>query len=640
MYRRILHIDPFKQAWHFERLCIEQCKNDPRHDYFILSGETLCQYLLRRNTAALVIAGTPIPYISGVKSCIGFISPITGLPHYSFTGGHSTAQLAYAHLDAICICTDTPPPNTEKMTYIVIEGQAPETEIFFKSAAHLPSGQRSAYYWLLNKEASGKAEETSIFTIGDGARLGFKSANIAIDAMYHAGRGGTGMVFSRYASALVLKNAPSNADQLFGRETDLLQSNAVAEYDDLCMQYCRRLSSPTGGTVIKLYATGAHKRGKNTLPSDNAKTLGYSCADLGSPAVLKATRDGQTGCEWCRVACRHWHWEQADYAPGKKDRFLDDFEPTWAVFSMLGLNTKENGAPEHIKLLEKVNKQVIQPIEQFGVDIIDMGTALAALMEGAETGKIPPKDLPPFFADTSCPGRLEKAAQTMELMLAGNHKQYKALRCIGDGPQALADAYPGMKNAVFTCGKQTPANPGHGNQLWTFMMPFGRFFGHYVGQFYKVNEPLPSPDAPMEEYRKCFRRVTQELFEREYIGILGNAFSQCGFTFVAFTENGKGEKLDSGNLLVRLLKEYGISTTRNELEWFAQAFWAQSTDFKLQLGWRPPNARDFPRRVFEMLSQTLNRPAEKLIELMGILIEEYLSHARKVMVRNGYDPQW
>ena len=30
------------------------------------------------------------------------------------------------------------------------------------------------------------------------------------------------------------------------------------------------------------------------------------------------------------------------------------------------------------------------------------------------------------------------------------------------------------------------------------------------------------------------------------------------------------------------------------LEWFSQAFWAQSVDLKRQFGWSPPPAAEFP----------------------------------------------
>jgi hypothetical protein len=42
---------------------------------------------------------------------------------------------------------------------------------------------------------------------------------------------------------------------------------------------------------------------------------------------------------------------------------------------------------------------------------------------------------------------------------------------------------------------------------------------------------------------------------------------------------------------------HGIRTTRADLEWFAQTFWAQSIDVKCQFGWPLPSAARFPRFV-------------------------------------------
>jgi hypothetical protein len=82
---------------------------------------------------------------------------------------------------------------------------------------------------------------------------------------------------------------------------------------------------------------------------------------------------------------------------------------------------------------------------------------------------------------------------------------------------------------------------------------------------------------------------------------------------------------------------HGIRTTRADLEWFAQAFWAQSIDLKCQFGWRPPAADDFPRRVYEALALALDRPVEELQALMEMLIEEWKRQAGDVMRRFGYE---
>jgi hypothetical protein len=98
--------------------------------------------------------------------------------------------------------------------------------------------------------------------------------------------------------------------------------------------------------------------------------------------------------------------------------------------------------------------------------------------------------------------------------------------------------------------------------------------------------------------------------------------------------------LSDDDLLIRLLRNYGIHTTRGDLEWFAQAFWAQSIDLKCQFGWQPPTAEDFPLRVYEALSLALGHTPEELQSLMETLIEEWKRQAGETMARFGYEAAW
>ncbi len=171
-------------------------------------------------------------------------------------------------------------------------------------------------------------------------------------------------------------------------------------------------------------------------------------------------------------------------------------------------------------------------------------------------------------------------------------------------------------------------------------MPFSRFFGHYSGQIYKIDEVLPPPGSNEEDYRACFQRVVKRMLQREFFWVLCNALSQCAFTFVIFSQDGQGEQLSDDDLLVHILRNYGIHTTRADLEWFAQGYWAQSIDLKCQFGWRPPSAADFPRRVYEALSLALDRPVDELQALMVMLIAEWKRQAGAVMGRFGYEAVW
>jgi aldehyde:ferredoxin oxidoreductase len=646
MNRRLLLIDPATGRWRLETLPVETLEKDPREDYFVLGGETLCQYLLRRDPGALVIARGAMPFLSGNKASVGYISPLTGLPHYSFVGGRAAAQLLNLGLDAICLQGEHAGPPLSH--YLVISGRAPNLAVEFKPAADLPTGQRSAYYWLLERELSGDAYAGSIFTVGEGARLVYRSANLAVEAIYHAGRGGAGVVFARFVSALVLRGEPMELAELFIADDSLFARSPNAIIAPLLDKHCARLSGKTGGTIAKLYAIGADPEGKNTLPARNAQRLGYKLADLGGPQVLKATRQGQTGCHWCQVDCRHYHWVDVDYAPSGRDLFLDDFEPTYALFAMLGLEPTEDTLQGRLDLLADVDRRLILPIEQLGCDVLNVGLGLAALFEGVERGIIPAGDVPDFIAresDLVAPSmgsgsRLDAAVQAVAMLRSSQAVEYPALQVVGDGPQTLAERYPLMQDLVFTSGRGTLGNAGHCNALWTFLMPFSRFFGHYVGQYYKVEEELPPPGSDQADYQACFERVVGRLLASEFFWLLANALSQCAFTFVIFSQDGQGERLSDDNLLVRLLRNYGIRTTRADLEWFARAFWAQSIDLKYQFGWRPPSAADFPRRVYEALSLALDRPPEELHSLMDVLIDEWKRQAGEVLARFGYAVPW
>jgi aldehyde:ferredoxin oxidoreductase len=641
MNRRLLLINPADRRWRLETLCVERLERDAREDYFVLSGETLGQYLLRRDPGALVIARGPLVFLSGNKTTVGYVSPLTGLPHYSFVGGRAAAHLLNLGLDAICLESGSNPQSpVSNLPYIVVSGRAPNLSVEFKAAGDLPAGQRSAFYWLLDKELGNDPYAGSIFNLGEGARLGYASANLAVEAIYHAGRGGAGEVFSRFAQALVLRGQPVEPSEFFAHDDSAFARSPNAAIAPLLNRHCARISNKTGGTIAKLYTTGADPAGHNTLPAANARRLGYALADLGSPKVLEATRQGQTGCHWCQVDCRHWHWVPADYAPGGRDLFLDDFEPTYAVFAMLDLTPTEDTLQARLDFLADVNRRLMLPIEQMGCDVMNVGLALAALFEGIKRGFIPGEDVPGFVTKAEGNGKLEAAVQAMTLLRSGQASEYPALRTVGDGPQALAERYPGMQDVVFTGGKGTLGNAGHSNALWTFLMPFSRFFSHYSGQIYKIDEALPPPGSDKVAYRACFQRVVQRMLQKEFFWVLCNALSMCAFTFVIFSQDGEGERLSDDDLLVRLLRHYGIHTTRADLEWFAQAFWAQSIDLKCRFGWKPPAPADFPRRVYEALALALERTPEELQSLMGMLIEEWRRQAEEVMGRFGYEVSW
>jgi len=634
MKRRLLIINAAARRYRLETLDTEALEKDPREEYFTLSGESLCQYILRRYRDALVLARGPMPFLAGNKTALGYMSPLTGLPHYSFVGGRGFAQLLNLGLDGIVF---THPASDGPRPYVVLSGRAPDIEVHFRSADDLPHGQRSGFYYLVAAELDGRQNEGSVFTLGEGAHHGYRTANLAAEGIYHAGRGGAGLVFSRFASALVLRGEDTPLELFFADDDSDFARDPNGAIASLLALHCYRFSEPDGGTIAKLFETGANPPGQNTLPAWNARQLGYPAADLGATKVLLATRKGRTGCHWCPVDCRHYHWVEADYAPHGRDMFLDDFEPTYSVFAMLGLLPEEDSLQGRVHLREEVDRRVILPIEQMGCDIMDIGLALAALYEGLEQRMIAAEDVPEFLRKGENFGRIDRASQAVTLLREGT--EYPALRAVADGPQALAERYPALQDLLFTCGRGTLGNAGHCNKLWTFLVPFCRFFGHYSGQIYKIAGELP-PGASDDEVRDLFRQVIPDMLQREYFSVLCNSLSCCAFVFAIYTEDGQGVRIDPSGPLLPILRHYGIKSSYEDLMWSAQAFWAQSMAFKLQCGWRPPSPEDYPRRVYEALSLALRQPPEQLQGLMGLLIEEWKHQAERVMGKFGYEPAW
>ena len=43
MKRRLMVLDPSAKTWRLRTIQVESLQVDPREDYFVLSGETLCQ---------------------------------------------------------------------------------------------------------------------------------------------------------------------------------------------------------------------------------------------------------------------------------------------------------------------------------------------------------------------------------------------------------------------------------------------------------------------------------------------------------------------------------------------------------------------------------------------------------------------
>jgi len=67
------------------------------------AGRPCRLYLLRRDPGVLVIARGPLPLLSGNKASVGYVSPLTSIPHYSFVGGHGALDHLQREADRVML---------------------------------------------------------------------------------------------------------------------------------------------------------------------------------------------------------------------------------------------------------------------------------------------------------------------------------------------------------------------------------------------------------------------------------------------------------------------------------------------------------------------------------------------------------
>ena len=126
--RFVLKIDAKKKSYTLDDIGPASLNQDPRENYSILWGESLAQYLLRQNPDDLVITRGPLVRFPINKVTVGYISPLTGVPHYSFVGGQSVRELWQLGLDAV-VFTNELDDNADY--YVKISGHAPNIQVEF-----------------------------------------------------------------------------------------------------------------------------------------------------------------------------------------------------------------------------------------------------------------------------------------------------------------------------------------------------------------------------------------------------------------------------------------------------------------------------------------------------------------------------
>jgi aldehyde:ferredoxin oxidoreductase len=326
------------------------------------------------------LGGTPA-YPGSGKSIAATLSPLTGAPIDSNVGGYFGPYLKFAGFDALAL-----QGKSAADIVVVVDGIDQKVQIL--EAAGLPEDAYRLSEVLTGHFAQGKPRTISVVSAGPGAKNTFFGClNFSWydpkrkRARYkQAGRGGVGTVFADKglkalvarsdASIAIDSNAPADRERL--KQVAKLHSKEIVALDP------KQNEMAVIGTTHLVTIMNDH----DLLPTHNFRFGSHGQAENLGQAVFRRLFDpGYDGC-WmgCTVACSHG---VRDFTPvsgpyaGRKV-FVDG--PEYETIAGCGSNLGIFDAHTVI--------EINFYCDDYGLDTISVGTAIAFAMECYELGLI------------------------------------------------------------------------------------------------------------------------------------------------------------------------------------------------------------------------------------------------------------
>jgi aldehyde:ferredoxin oxidoreductase len=420
------------------------------------------------------LSGTSLPNTSRIS--IGAKSPLTGTIKESNVGG--TVATALGRLG---------------ITAVVIEGQAPDGELYFLKidqqgeASLVPAqeykGMRT--YPLVKKILEAYGERTSVLCIGPAGEFRLVVASIQSSdtdgrPCRAAGRGGLGAVMgAKGLKALIVDQRGKNADPIADPEafTEAVKTvTQMVKADHMNAEVMPKLG--TAALVAPVNAMGA-------FPSYNARKGvldGWEKISGEAMAELIQERGGNPthmGCSQCVIHCSNEFVDkEGKYVTGSLE-----YETIWAMGGMLGITDLDT-----IARLDNL-------CDNIGVDTMSTGVGMAVAMDAGYKA----------FGDA------EAAIEMVEEIAQGTEFG----RLLGSGPAAVGkhfnhDRVPVVKGQSIAA-YDPRAMLGHGVTYATSPMGADHTAGNLVGAYLEqMLDPL-NPEGQVETSR--FLQIAMAAFD-------------------------------------------------------------------------------------------------------------------------------
>jgi aldehyde:ferredoxin oxidoreductase len=306
------------------------------------------------------LTGTRAPMNSRV--CVVTKSPLTGTCADSHAGGSTGAKLKWAGFDGLVFRGKAPGP-----TYAYVEKG---TVTLHDASALWGKGVHEIVRLMHEKYG----DDTAVMSIGPAGEKLVRLASWINDEDRAAGRNGTGAVGgSKNLKCIVIKGA--RADMPKPADAETFQQ---ATRDALAKLRQVPTTDPKDGD-LHTYGTNVLMNMANEiggLPARNAQRSVFAQADaIGGEAVAETILVKRTSCYGCPVACK----KEIEITSGKYTGLhmeSVEYESAWAFGAMC-----DNDDIQAIAAM-------IDRCNDYGLDTIECGNALAMTMEATEKGLV------------------------------------------------------------------------------------------------------------------------------------------------------------------------------------------------------------------------------------------------------------
>ena len=290
-------------------------------------------------------------------------SPLTGTVTDSHHGGYSAARLKWAGFDGLLF-----KGRSEHPVYAFVE----DGEVELRDARDLwGKGVHATVKTLLERHGP---KDVSVIAIGQGGENLVRFAGLVNENDRASGRGGTGAVAgSKRLKAVVIKAGkkgmprPKDRDAFRKAHRDAL---AAIRADTSITKPKKGALSVLGTNVLMNTANAV-----GGLPTRNAQTTVFPMANnISGERVKQTILVNDPTCHACPVACK----KEVETEPGKYNVHMEsvEYESAWSLGAAC-LNGNRDAIAYMIDLCN-----------DYGIDTIECGSALAMTMEASEKGLI------------------------------------------------------------------------------------------------------------------------------------------------------------------------------------------------------------------------------------------------------------